>query len=59
MLQDIIRGEETEIDAINGAIVREGAKAGIHVPVNQLIVDLIKSPRRPLPDPGAFLNVHI
>jgi 2-dehydropantoate 2-reductase len=35
MLQDIRRGRQTEIDAINGAIVREAAALGIPAPVHK------------------------
>jgi 2-dehydropantoate 2-reductase len=43
MLQDFDKGRETEIDFINGAIVREAAALGIPVPVNATITRLIKS----------------
>ncbi len=43
MLQDIDRGSMTEIDFINNAIVREGAKLGIDTPYNSLITKLVKS----------------
>ncbi|HWQ80317.1 MAG TPA: 2-dehydropantoate 2-reductase [Anaerovoracaceae bacterium] len=42
MLQDILNGKQTEIDMINGAIVREGAAAGIAAPVNLALTNLIK-----------------
>lgn len=42
MLQDIENHRQTEIDMINGAIVREGARAGIATPVNQVLTNLIK-----------------
>ena len=41
MLQDLLSGRPTEIDALNGAIVREGAKRGIPTPVNETLVALI------------------
>lgn len=41
MLQDVLRGAPTEIDVINGAIVREGARVGVATPVNQLLTDLV------------------
>jgi 2-dehydropantoate 2-reductase len=44
MLQDVMRGEETEIDAINGAIIREAEKLGVSVPINEMLRDVIKSP---------------
>ena len=43
MLQDIRRGKRTEIDALNGAIVSLGKKAGIATPVNETITKLIKA----------------
>ncbi|MCL2458020.1 MAG: 2-dehydropantoate 2-reductase [Desulfobulbus sp.] len=43
MLQDILRGAPTEIDAINGAIAAKGQKLGIPTPVNQLLTRLIKA----------------
>jgi 2-dehydropantoate 2-reductase len=42
-LQDIRRGAPTEIAQINGAIVKEGLKLGIPVPVNQIIWQLIQA----------------
>jgi 2-dehydropantoate 2-reductase len=42
MLQDFDKGRETEIDFMNGAIVREAAAKGLHVPVNLTITRLIK-----------------
>ena len=42
MLQDILNHKQTEIDMINGAIVREGAAAGIDAPVNLALTNLIK-----------------
>ncbi len=43
MLQDVLRGAETEIDAINGAVVQAGDRLGVPVPVNRLLVALIKA----------------
>lgn len=42
MGQDLDYKRRTEIDAINGAIVREAERMGIAVPYNQMITDLIK-----------------
>ncbi|MCK9362937.1 MAG: 2-dehydropantoate 2-reductase [Syntrophales bacterium] len=42
MRQDIERGRRTEIDFINGAIVREGAALGVPTPVNFTLTSLIK-----------------
>lgn len=42
MGQDFDNRRKTEIDAINGAVVREAERLGIAVPYNQMITDLIK-----------------
>jgi len=43
MLQDVLRQKRTEIDFINGVIVRQGQELGISVPMNSFLVDLIKT----------------
>ena len=43
MLQDVLRKKRTEIDFINGVIVRQGQELGIAVPVNAILVDLVKT----------------
>ncbi|HLZ29059.1 MAG TPA: 2-dehydropantoate 2-reductase [Chloroflexota bacterium] len=43
MLQDMERGRPTEIDAINGAIVREGVRLGVPTPLNQALLLLVKA----------------
>ncbi len=42
MLQDLEAGRRTEIDAINGEVVRRGALRGIATPVNQTLSDLVR-----------------
>ncbi len=42
MGQDVDRKKRTEIDAINGAIVRFGKEAGISTPVNETLTSLVK-----------------
>jgi len=42
MGQDLDYKRKTEIDAINGAVVKEAKRLGISVPYNQMITDLIK-----------------
>lgn len=42
MCQDILRGERTEIDFLNGKIVELGRKHGIHTPINETLVNFIK-----------------
>ena len=43
MLQDVLRKKRTEIDFINGVIVRQGQELGIPVPVNSILTDLVKT----------------
>ena len=43
MLQDVLRKKKTEIDYINGFIVRQGQELGIPVPVNTVLADLVKT----------------
>ena len=43
MLQDILHGRITEIDAINGALVREGIRLAVPTPVNRTLTLLIKA----------------
>ena len=43
MLLDHLAGKKAEIDNINGAIPREGAKYGIATPVNSVVVALLKA----------------
>jgi 2-dehydropantoate 2-reductase len=42
MLQDYYRQRRTEIDAINGAVVREGAVVGVPTPVNETLSNLVR-----------------
>ena len=42
MLQDIERGRKTEIDYLNGYIVKKGALVDVPTPVNEAIVDMVK-----------------
>ncbi len=41
MLQDVLASRRTEIDAINGAIVKLGAEAGVPTPINTTLTALI------------------
>ena len=40
--QDLNRGRPTEIDALNGYIVRQGAALAVPVPINRALVTLVK-----------------
>jgi 2-dehydropantoate 2-reductase len=42
MLQDVLAGRQTEVDFMNGAIVRWGQKLGVPTPRNQAVWALIK-----------------
>ncbi len=43
MLQDIQRGRKTEIDALNGAVLNLGEHYGVDIPVNKVIISLLKA----------------
>lgn len=43
MLQDILNKRKTEIDTINGAIVKEGMKHFVKTPVNTVLLNIIKA----------------
>ena len=42
MLQHVLAGRKTEIDAINGALLREAAALGVPTPYNESLVALLK-----------------
>ncbi len=43
MLQDLERGARTEIDALNGAVVREARRVGVATPVNERLFRLVRA----------------
>jgi len=43
MLQDVVKHRRTEIDFINGVIVRHAKEQGVSAPVNSLLVELVKT----------------
>ena len=43
MLQDVLRQGRTEIDFINGAIVRQAKSVNIPTPVNETLTNLVKT----------------
>jgi 2-dehydropantoate 2-reductase len=53
MLQDVMRGRRTEIDALNGHVAREGRRLGVPTPVNDAVVALYRQypPGALKPDP--------
>ena len=42
MMQHMEQGRRTEIDALNGALVREAKVLGIPVPYNEAVVAMVK-----------------
>ena len=46
MLQDVQQGKQSEIDYINGYIVKRGEAMGVHCVINYMIVHLIKGKRK-------------
>jgi 2-dehydropantoate 2-reductase len=52
MQQDLLKGRRTEIDFLNGAVVRLGTAHGIECPVNQALAAIIKQMERQVPDAG-------
>ena len=61
MGQDIMKGRRTEIDLINGLIVRKGEEVGIRAPANRALTDIVKRvERRELaPDPRHLMEVRL
>jgi 2-dehydropantoate 2-reductase len=47
MLQDVEAGRATEIDAISGAVAREGERRGVAAPLNQAMTLLVSALARP------------
>lgn len=43
MLQDVLKGSPTEIEAINGAVVHQAEAMGLTAPVNRLLTELVRA----------------
>ena len=43
MSYDLMEGRPTEIDALQGMVVRKGAEAGVPTPINAMVVDVMKT----------------
>lgn len=53
MLLDVLAGRPTEIDVINGAVVEQAARAGLHAPANEIVSALVRlRDSRVLPQPA-------
>jgi 2-dehydropantoate 2-reductase len=46
MGQDMAKGRRTEIEYLNGFVVREGAQVGIQARANERLVDIVKKVER-------------
>lgn len=46
MLQDVLAGRKTEIDAVNGAVVDIAHEEGVDVPTNELVTRLVRGLER-------------
>jgi 2-dehydropantoate 2-reductase len=44
--QDLARGKRSEIDFLNGCVVRKGAELGIATPTNQALQVMVKLAER-------------
>lgn len=56
MLQDVLAGRETEVDAINGAVAREGAARGVAAPLNAAAASLVTA-LHPAGEPAGWPRV--
>ena len=54
MLQDIRMSRRTEIEAINGAVIREGKALGIPTPINEELYKKVKALEASLPEPSSL-----
>lgn len=55
MLQDLKAGKQTEIDYINGYIVKRGEKMGVYCVMNYMLVHMIKGKRKITQEQVEFL----
>ena len=56
MLQDLCSGKPTEIEALNGALVRRAKQVGIRAPVNALVTRLVHTKEQFAGVPAACLS---
>jgi 2-dehydropantoate 2-reductase len=61
MGQDMVKGRRTEIEFLNGLIVRKGEEIGIPTPANRALVDIVKRVERGelKPDPKHILDLRL
>ena len=53
MLQSLEKGSITEVDYVNGAVVRQGLKVGVPTPINETLVACVKGVERRVVEPSA------
>ena len=64
MAQDVARGTPTEIEQINGEVVRHGRSVDVPTPVNEALLHLVRAQvaqgawRSAIPDLAAELIAH-
>jgi 2-dehydropantoate 2-reductase len=61
MGQDIVKGRRTEIEFLNGLVVREGEKVGMPCPANALLTDIVTRVERGelQPSPENITNLRL
>lgn len=63
LLQDVIKNRQTEVDYLNGLVVRKGEETGVPTPMNRAIVAVMKkvATREITPDPANLeqLKAHL
>jgi 2-dehydropantoate 2-reductase len=61
MGQDMMKGRRTEIEFLNGFVVREGEKVGFRTPANAALVDIVKKVERGdlEPDPRHITELRL
>jgi 2-dehydropantoate 2-reductase len=63
LLQDVMKGRRTEVDYLNGYLVRRGCETGVPTPMNEVIVDVAKQVEagelKPIPANLQLLTRHL
>jgi 2-dehydropantoate 2-reductase len=61
MGQDMVKGRRTEIEFLNGYVVREGAKVGLAAGANAALTDIVKRVEKGelKPDPAHILDLRL
>jgi 2-dehydropantoate 2-reductase len=63
LLQDVLKGRRTEVDYLNGYVVRKGKEVGVPTPMNEAVVEITKrleaGDLKPDPANLAFLIPHL